>query len=86
MKRLLSILATLSVLAVSAPPFASAQYDTTSTDRTGTTGTTTQDNTTTGTYDDETMPNTAGPLPLIAVVGAILLFTGIRAGRRRTPA
>ncbi len=33
----------------------------------------------------ETMPFAASPLSLITVVGAILLFTGIRAGLRRRP-
>ena len=82
MKRLLSIVATLSVLAAAAP-IASAQYDTTSTNRTGTSGTMSNPNNTGTMSTDESMPRTAGPLPLIAIVGALLMIGGIREGMRR---
>ena len=81
MKRLWSITATLAVLTLATPNLASAQYDTTSTNRTY------DDNTTTGTMqttDDTSMPSTAGPLPFIALLGALLMAGGIYTGLRRS--
>src|SRR5262245_37099015 len=73
MKRMLSIVATLAVLAAAAPRMASAQYDTTGTNRTGTMSspnTTTPDNnmnnmnstspTRSSTRDNTAYPNNTG--------------------------
>ena len=80
MKRLLSTVATLCGLAVAlAAPMAAAQDDLTPTDEPITAGT--------ATTGDSSLPNTAGPLPLIAIAGALLMVGGIREGlRRRTDA
>ena len=73
-KRLLSTVAALFVLAAAAP-CASAQDDLTPTDNPATVG-----NADSG---DVSLPNTAGPLPLIAIAGAMLMVGGIREGLRR---